>query len=464
MSIRWGCWIRNLLLAGAMVAGLEIGVNAGDPERGYHLLLEKPYLPYDFNEREFSSVWQVWPEPLKSQAEQASPIERRRMAFTRYGLTPRPGVNLATTQDEKFPPLQYVVDTQGRWTMNCFSCHGGQIMGQTIPGLSNSRFALQTMSEELREVKQLLYPDRALGRMEKASQLVPLGTSRGTTNAVMFGVLLMAMRDLDLNVVPPKGVPRIVHHDMDAPAWWQFKDKDYLYIDAYAARNHRSLMQFMLVRSNGPEKFREWENDFKDIFAYLESIPAPRYPLSINTELAGRGRLVFEKTCAECHGTYGADASYPNRVIPIEEIGTDRVRFTAIAPSDRALYAKSWFTNYGKDHTISETTGYLAPPLDGIWASAPYFHNGSVPTLWHVLHAKERPIVWTQIGQNDYDEKRVGLVVQELDRIPSEIKDPRELREYFNTQQFGKKASGHTFPEVLSEDEKQAVLEYLKTL
>jgi hypothetical protein len=106
--------------------------------------------------------------------------------------------------------------------------------------------------------------------------------------------------------------------------------------------------------------------------------------------------------------------------------------------------------------------GYVAPPLDGIWASAPYLHNGSVPTLWHLLNPDQRPLVWKRT-ENGYDQTRVGLEVQELKGIPSSITAPAERRAYFDTRAKGKSAKGHDFPSVLTQSEKQAVLDYLKT-
>ena len=47
-------------------------------ERGYRLLVDKPYLPPDFDQEVFDEVWKQWPEPLRSQAEKATPEERRR--------------------------------------------------------------------------------------------------------------------------------------------------------------------------------------------------------------------------------------------------------------------------------------------------------------------------------------------------------------------------------------------------
>ncbi len=52
--------------------------------RGYRFLTENALIPPDFNQITFDEVWQAWPEPLKSQAANFSPAERRKMAFERY--------------------------------------------------------------------------------------------------------------------------------------------------------------------------------------------------------------------------------------------------------------------------------------------------------------------------------------------------------------------------------------------
>jgi mono/diheme cytochrome c family protein len=332
---------------------------------------------------------------------------------------------------------------------------------QTWPGAPNSRFALQTLTEETRLAKATL--GKPFSRMDVGSVVVPLGSSNGTTNAVMFGVVLMAFRDADLNVDTRRPIPPLTNHDMDAPPWWHFQRKKQLYIDGFAEKGHRGLMQFMLVKQNGPEKFRQWEDEFRDVYAYLSSIQPPKYPYPIDQALADRGRVAFNRVCADCHGTYGAESKYPEKLVPIDVVGTDRVRLDALTPKGRDLYGQSWFAGYGKSNNLRDPGGYVAPPLDGIWASAPYFHNGSVPTLWHVLHPAERPIVWKRKG-DEYDPSRVGPAIDTYDALPAEIKDGSQKREYFNSRAFGKSASGHEFPDELTDDEKQAVLEYLKTL
>ncbi len=365
------------------------------------------------------------------------------MAYSRYGLTTTPG-------DSSGKPQQYVVDEAGNWTMTCLACHQGKVAGQVYPGLPNSLFALQSLTDDIRATKFKLV--KKLTRMDLGSAVIPLGTTNGTTNAIVFGVALMANRTPDLKVVPGFP-PRMVHHDHDAPAWWNFKKKQRLYSDGFALKDHRPLMQFMLIPENGPEKFTEWEDDFRTIYAWLESLEAPVYPYEIDRVLAQRGEAVFNANCAECHGTYGDKETYPNKIVSIDEVGTDPVRLGALRPQDRQGYEASWFAHFGEHPVVADPGGYVAPPLDGIWASAPYFHNGAVPTLWHVMHTADRPKVWSR-SEDGYDREKVGLEVTSYDRVPKTVKSGHERRSYFDTSKFGKSAAGTRVPRSTRRDRK----------
>jgi hypothetical protein len=425
--------------------------------RGYRHLLDSVYLPADLDETvalELQKMLQA--RTANSGAGNDTVEDARRRMLTYYGLTPRPGDELAHR------PLQYVVTERGEWVMNCFACHGGAVYGTTMPGAPNNAFHLQSFVEDIRTAKLRL--GKPLGHMEVGSIFMPLGTTAGTTNAVMFGVALMHFRDAELNVLPLRPGPPLIHHDMDAPAWWLMHRKTRIYADGFAQKGHRGLMQFMLVRENGPERFREWEEDFRDVLAFIEALRPPKFTGSIDTTLAERGRVAFNEYCSRCHGTYGSEGShYPELLIPIEEIGTDRVRLDALSTKQRAAYGASWFAHSGEQETWEDPQGYMAPPLDGIWASAPYFHNGSVPTLWHVLHPDQRPKVWRRTAV-DLDVKRIGLTVEELVETPRAASSNVEKREYFDTARTGKSADGHNFPLDLTEEQRTAVLEYLKTL
>ncbi len=212
--------------------------------RGYESLLNHAFLPSDFDQEVFDNLWQSWPKDLRERAEAASLGDRRAMAFERYGLTPRPGPKSPDrdpsgggsgdeNQADPGKPLQYVVDDAGNWTMNCFACHGGSVYGQPIAGAPNNRYALQTLTEEVRSTKFRL--GKPLGRMELGSFVIPLGTTNGTTNAVVFGMGLMHYRDDQLHLIdrPPAS---FTHHDMDAPPWWHFYRRPYIYIDGFAPK------------------------------------------------------------------------------------------------------------------------------------------------------------------------------------------------------------------------------------
>ncbi|MDG2012879.1 MAG: c-type cytochrome, partial [Pirellulaceae bacterium] len=371
--------IFNLLLfTGVAWNGPQTPIIAQESEaqEGRDLLLNYAFLPRDFHQSTFDQLWKDWPEPLKSQAEQATPAERRQMAYDRFGLSSR--------QDAPEKPLQYVVDNEGWWSMNCFACHGGKAAGVSYEGLPNAQLALETLYADLRRTKKRL--DLPLGPMERGSMVVPMGSTVGTSNAVIFGIALMSYRDKDLNLRPFRFPPVLIHHDMDAPPWWNVKKRERLYIDGFVEKSHRALIPFVMDQRNSGEKMIGWEDEFKKVFAYIESLPAPQYPFDIDQQLAQKGRQVFQNNCAECHGSYGADMDYPSRIIPLDEIGTDPIRLKALSVKHRQGYHESWYANYGKDDIVHEPQGYQAPPLDGVWASAPYLHNGSVPTLWHLLH------------------------------------------------------------------------------
>ncbi|MGD9724306.1 MAG: hypothetical protein AB7O59_24135 [Pirellulales bacterium] len=435
------------------VSGAEIEADSA-AARGLQLLRTKPYSPADFTAAQFDSLWQVWPDDLKRQAEAADPAARRQLAFARYGL-------VADPENPSGPPLGVVDDGQGGWAMNCLTCHQGKVAGRVVWGVGNSHFAFETLTQDLLLARKAA--GEKLGHGDSMGSFIPLGRSNGTTNAQVFSVVLTALRDKDLNIVKTPNFPKFKNHDLDPPPYWNVKRKKNLYIDGFVPKTHRVIMQFALTPTNDATSFKEREEDFRDILAWIDSLEPPKYSAPVDDALATAGRAAFERACADCHGTYGAGGNYPEKRIAMDVVGTDSTRLEGMPAEHRRFYRESWFGEYGKLEVVEEPEGYVAPPLDGIWASAPYFHNGSVPTLWHVLHPDERPAVW-QRSEDGYDHERVGLEVATFDALPADVKQPEQKRRYFNTRLTGKSAAGHLFPNELSDDEKRAVLEYLKTL
>lgn len=421
-----------------------------DPQRGRDALLTRAYLPVAWSEQTYQNVWKVW--GLKEK-----PADFEERFRERYGLHPAPYPN-----DGLPMGLRYARGLLGRGiTADCLLCHAGSLFGQSIIGLGNASLDMQALFEEMFQAEGL-----------KRIVPFPFTQVRGTTEGASMSVYLLRTRDEELRFVPPRNFALTPTMCEDTPAWWLLKKKKTMYhTGSTDARSVRSIMQFLLNPLNGPDYIKSLEQTFADIHAYIRSLEAPKYPFTIDRALAEKGRGLFEKHCARCHGTYGANGHYPNRVIPLEEIGTDPVRAKGIPEAAKQLYVRSWFGQErdaeGRPMTLREEIGYQAPPLDGVWATAPYFHNGSVPTLYHVLNSKARPKIYTRsyrTSVEDYDQVHVGWKYRELDKAPGPEVPPIERRKVYDTTQPGRSNAGHTYGDQLTDPERFALIEYLKTL
>jgi hypothetical protein len=100
---------------------------------------------------------------------------------------------------------------------------------------------------------------------------------------------------------------------------------------------------------------------------------------------------------------------------------------------------------------------YESRVLHGIWATAPYLHNGSVPTLAELLKPAAERVKKFKIGPA-YDVVNVGLAAEQTQfNFELETTDCSDLNS-------GNSRCGHEFGTQLGPDEKRALLEYLKTL
>ena len=106
----------------------------------------------------------------------------------------------------------------------------------------------------------------------------------------------------------------------------------------------------------------------------------------------------------------------------------------------------------------TERIGYQAPPLDGIWASAPYLHNGSVPTLHALLDSSTtaqslHPTALNRLRPLRRPASRLEVPVSVSDQEVAAMKrSPHEAHFLYDTSRFGLGNQGHTFGDKLSED------------
>jgi mono/diheme cytochrome c family protein len=186
---------------------------------------------------------------------------------------------------------------------------------------------------------------------------------------------------------------------------------------------------------------------------YLKNKPAPKYPFAVDTAKAAQGARVFEANCSHCH----ASARTGTRVA-LAEIGTDPERL-GTWNKQAAIEANKVVKDMGIERLglVEEPLiGYVAQYLDGIWLRAPYLHNGSVPTLHDLLTPPgARPKIFWR-GYDVYDPVNVGFISQGAAAQHAGTKYDTTARSNSNR--------GHDFGTALPASDKDALVEYLKTL
>jgi hypothetical protein len=248
-------------------------------------------------------------------------------------------------------------------------------------------------------------------------------------------------------------------------------------------------------------------------------LASPKWPANIlppiNTDLASKGAVLYKSLCQGCHMAPVTDGEFwtssrwlpansaGERYINLEQIDTSHIGTDPAQAEDmknrrvatpaslgitssefgtalRQVVHKTvdrWYDvqqpsipeavreqmNGNRPDGVQALLSYKVRPLNGIWATPPYLHNGSVPSLYALLSpVPERPKnFW--LGNREYDPVNVGYVV---DKLPGGFE--------FDTSVRGNSNSGHEFADrrgkpgvigrQLTPDERRALIEYLKTL
>lgn len=540
-----------------------------------------------------NQIWKAW--RLKER-----PANFDQLLTERYGFNPAPTRNpyplpgedpVLTDGGSGQLPMGLIQgrdeagDYNGRISLNCYICHGGQIGSAQdgpglggIPGMGNTNTDLMVfMRDVTRGLVGGLLP-------------ISLNSTRGTSNAVGAFDMLTLMWDVDtLSLAPnPFKLPfsHSYHGNQDMPNWWNTSHRPRKFFDGGvsvdATRIDMAAADQLNFGKTGAARREATEFYDQDLQAYVDAQVAPVFPRDINKPLAAAGAVIFHSkdlwangnnagiprpngngSCAGCHGAYAEryvnDTSYLDNpvmeglagyIVPLDIIKTDPARALSISPTLRRAFGSTWWgypdgqPGYKApdekapleeflddiDNKIlnpdnrpvkgacnwREDVGYLAPPLFGVWASSPYFHNGSVPTLRSVLHSAERPAIWKRLDSPvegrikgfdmslaAYDlEQQVGwkyteycsardtslaecnpdnrvrdnMLFKWLDTLKDNVwllgfinkpygtQRQIDARKIYNTHDFSNSNTGHEFTDVLTDAEVDALIEYLKTL
>ncbi|QWX85279.1 hypothetical protein H0I23_06475 [Cellulophaga sp. HaHaR_3_176] len=361
---------------------------------------------------------------------------------------------------------------------NCLNCHSAKINNEYVVGLGNhsgnftvNRALLEPLltsgvnqaygsdSPEAKAYEQFRKSIIAIGPKTQTETI-------GVNSANKIAEVLISHRDknsLEWNDTPYVNVDSEVIPS-DVPAWWLLKKKNAMFYTALGRQDFcKSFIGAALLTLDNVDKAIEVDEKMPDVLAYLNSIEPPKYPFNIDNTLANTGEPIFNNKCSSCHGTYDDNPTYPNSLVALNTIQTDpELSNHYTQNSELNTYFFDWFnTGYmGTDDNnikLEAEGGYIAPPLDGVWATAPYFHNGSVPTIDDVLNSSNRPELWSRTFiDTDYDQIKLGWNYT--------TENTKQNIKTYDTTLKGYGNGGHTFGDELTETERLAVLEYLKTL
>ena len=359
-------------------------------------------------------------------------------------------------------------------TPGCLYCHAQQFNNSYVVGLGNSYSIFQdnkvTYLKLMEAAIKNLYGKNSdewetAERVFKTAQILEKSTRtemQGPTPAQKIAEVLASHYDpITLKFRADTqyfSVPSIVIPE-DPPALWISKKRKALTVNAMRQGDFiKHMVTTSLLTLKDTSEAREIYNHTKDVWAYIKTLKPPRYPIAIDQNLSEKGKRIFVKTCSYCHGKNDDEGSYPNKVVPPEIIGTDSLmwKYFIQYPGYTEWFNRSWFaSSEPKSFTIPQR-GYVPPPLDGVWVTAPYFHNGSVPTIENVLNSKTRPKYWKRnFNSQEYDYEKLGWPYKSLSKPGG--------KKTYNTDIPGYGNYGHSFGDHLTEGERKAVIEYLKT-
>jgi hypothetical protein len=357
---------------------------------------------------------------------------------------------------------------------NCLNCHASYINNEFVMGLGNSTFDFSTdQTSNLNLLDILMKGNYSLNSPEyqafipykrgfQAISPLTVTETQGVNPADKYAAILASHRnpiDLTWRENDPWGITKEVI-PTDVPAWWLLKKKNTMFYTGVGTGDFaRIMMASSLVSLQDSSQARKIDQRFPDVLAYIKSLPSPTYKGTIDQQKVTEGKAIYEVNCSRCHGSSNNKNDYPNLLVSLESIGTDPalVSTNFAYPQLLEWYNTSWFSKEPFAAKLVAKKGYIAPPLDGVWATAPYLHNGSIPTLEDLLNSSQRPKIWKRtFKSNDFDSKKMGWNYVVL--------TTKSDNQTYDTSIKGYGNQGHIYGDKLSVSERTNLMEYLKTL
>jgi mono/diheme cytochrome c family protein len=408
-------------------------------------------------------------------------------------------------------------------TFGCAACHASDLFGVKVLGLTN-RFP--RANEFFREgqlvapyINSFLFKD--LLKTTEGERVMMVTAKKATTwvgtkkpmvlglDTSLAQVALSlskraqdpyATRSIETARNPrPNKLSQMVA-DSKPAVWWNVKYKNRWLSDGSIVSGnpvHTNFLWNEIGRGTDLVKLEHWmhnsQSQIEALTAAVFATKPPRYekffgPDAIDINQAMRGQKHFIQSCQKCHGTYekGWDQSHAHEMsktelvqnvkvtyhkkTPVIDVGTDPGRWLGMKEFADELNQLQISKNLAT--VVEPQKGYVPPPLDGIWARWPYFHNNSIPNLCTLLTpSAQRPKIYLARKaldkDKDFDSHCVGYPVAEVTEI-----DKQEKSAYvYDTRLEGLSNSGHDEKifikdgkEILNHEQKAELIEFLKTL
>ncbi len=272
------------------------------------------------------------------------------------------------------------------------------------------------------------------------------------------------------------------------PHLWGFNDIAWLHYDSNTTsvieRNVGQALGLGAVVDDETKESTVKPDNLNKLEQLARKITPPVWPDelfgAVDKTKFDRGQQVFADNCLGCHPHKAPSPADQEKLnFDLDEIGTDRVRAETFAEKlpDGTDYYKSLgdalgvitdkaYANIGvspeerkelekaRPPEFRAIKKYAGRPLVAIWASAPYLHNGSVPTMWDLLQPADKRPKKFPVGHREYDPVKLGYA--------TDVKEPKTT---FDTSKPGNQNIGHEGPKYgtdLRDDDKWALIEYLK--
>ena len=505
----------RLLLLNYPATETTIGAPYYAIDRFYDRVDHKPLLRRAMNRRGYSDIGQSWSYIYgRTGLSFFPPTEGEGAYFLPFAGGRRPAAPIG------FSLFHHHQGTPA-FTLSCASCHTRNLFGRPVLGGSNihggvsSSLLLLKKFSSLRP-REFRFASRPTGAETRTFHDLQVKASyiHGTTplalgleNPASVVGLSLAGRAPDRYATRDPRFAAGVYQsplwslpaDTKPAPWWTLRYKNRFLLDG-SMKGDPVLGQFIfneIGRGADLVHLQSWidrnREAFRQMSGAIMAMQPPRWTdffpaQSINLNQARRGETIFNARCASCHGRYEkawnsceaqqlspTEMLATTRVVPLPEstavnVGTDPSRAAIMQHLIPQLTRLDIFQKNGFEFE-AHPGAYVPPPLVGIWARWPYFHNNSVPNLDELLKPAAERVGYYYVGPadnlaRDYDAQAVGFPVAA--KTPAAWRVPGRL---FDSRRPGLANTGHDEgifatggKSDLTPQDKAALIEFLKTL